>query len=99
MEIVRDYLKRHENEIIDMIMSVLSQDEAIKMYGKECERRGIIRAAVRIFTILNVDYDKANKILAEEFNISAKECLEYINKLWQNFNPVTERSDESYTTQ
>ncbi len=91
MKIVRDYLKRHENEIIDMIMSVLSQDEATEMYGKECERRGIIEAALKVGWILGATPDKTFEILDEEFGINIEECREYITKKWQNFNPVIER--------
>ena len=84
MKIIRDYLRSHENEIIDMIMSVLSQDEATEMYGKACERNGIMKAAMTVCFKLGATPDKALNILAEDFGINTEEFLEYINNVRKN---------------
>ncbi len=84
MKIIKDYLKSHENEIVDMIMSVLSQDEATEMYGKTCERNGIMKATMTVCFELGASPDKALNILAEDFGITTEEFLEYINNVCKN---------------
>lgn len=74
-----------------MIMKALTQEYAIEMYGKECEKRGIkrgekigrIEAAVKVCQRFGTTLDEAINMLAQDFGLTPEKAAQYVNKLWQ----------------
>ena len=75
-----------------MIMSVLSQEYATKIYAKECEekgekrgqKKGAMEATVKMCQRFGTTLEEAVNMLAQDFGLSAENADQYVNKFWKN---------------
>ena len=71
------------NGAVSLIMSVLEQEYATKMYGEECKREGAIEATVKMCKRFGATVGEAINMLVGDFGLSAEDASQYVNKLWR----------------
>lgn len=81
-DVLAEYLKQREQEVVDIMLALYSQERAAKEYGDERAEEGKIIGAVSAYRDLNLTDQQIIEKLQEKYHLTKEEAKKYIEPVY-----------------
>ena len=82
-DVLREYLEGRKKEVIDTMVMLFDQDYATEAYGRERERIGEIKGAVKTYKKLGTSIEETIRSLISTFALTTEEATKYVRRFWK----------------
>lgn len=81
--VLKEYLESREKEVIDIMITLFSQEYAVEAYAADREKTGAIKNTVEMCQEFGTTIEEAIQKLISKFGLSKKDSTEYVKAYWK----------------